>query len=183
MPWLLGGPSSPLGWAVGFVEAGLAEVIDNLTSWRRRLRQDISVTPNTAPYPECLRLLDPLQSPWTQELLVEMDGWTAYLNNDLNGGDPFPASSRVSEHLGTRCVVAVHQPRTSSGHASTQLQVLGPEGEPPLMYIRTLAAHAEDGRWSWETSGTPLPFEDFSSYGARLVRNRLTRALLVRYLV
>ncbi|HXL16439.1 MAG TPA: hypothetical protein VN961_02845, partial [Streptosporangiaceae bacterium] len=50
-----------------------------------------------------------------------------------------------------------------------------------LMYQRTIAAHAEDGRWSWHESGEP-PFEHPERYAARLTRARLDRALLTEYL-
>jgi hypothetical protein len=93
-----------------------------------------------------------------------------------------PASSYLAQLLGVHGVIAIHLPPTRVGHASTQLQLLGPEGEPPLLYVRTLAAHAEDGRWSWDASGVLLPFEDPGRYRARLVRDRLPRDLLVGYL-
>jgi hypothetical protein len=35
MSWLLGGPWSPIGWSVGFVEADLTTVADTLLRWRR----------------------------------------------------------------------------------------------------------------------------------------------------
>lgn len=183
MSWLLGGPWSPIGWELGFVEADITTVLDTLLHWRQSLGHDLRVERELPRYPPCLRRLEPLQAPWTRELLIAHgQRWTAYLNNDLDGGDPWPASSYVAKLLGVHGVIAIHQPPTKVGHASTQLQLLGPEGEPPLVYVRTLAAHAEDGRWSWETSGAPLPFEDPSRYRARLVRDRLTRDLLVGYL-
>jgi hypothetical protein len=183
MSWLLGGPWSPIGWSVGFVKADITTVADTLLHWLQGLGHDLQVDRELPRYPQCLRRLELLQAPWTRELLIgHGDGWTAYLNNDRNGGDPWPASSYVAKLLGVHGVIAVHQPPTKVGHASTQLQLLGPEGEPPLHYVRTLAAHAEDGRWSWDTSGAPLPFEDLSRYGARRVRDRLTRQLLVGYL-
>ena len=58
----------------------------------------------------------------------------------------------------------------------------GPDGEPPLMYRRTIAAHAVDGRWSWHESGESLPFEHPQRYAARLKRSRLDRPLLAEYL-
>lgn len=50
------------------------------------------------------------------------------------------------------------------------------------MYRRTIAAHAEDGRWSWHESGESLPFEHPQRYAARLKRSRLDRPLLAEYL-
>jgi hypothetical protein len=180
---LLGGPFSPIGWSVGWVEVPLPGVVDALLAWRRSLGAELEVEAVGRRWPECLHHLEPLEAPWTSELLIgHRDSWTCYLNNDLNGGDPDPATGYLSKLLGARAVIAVHQPVTSVGHASTQFQLLGPDGEPPLMYRRTIAAHAEDERWSWEEFGEPLPFEHPERYTARRKRDRLDRALLVEYL-
>ena len=50
------------------------------------------------------------------------------------------------------------------------------------MYRRTLAAHAEDGRWSWHEAREPMPFEHPQRYTAHLKRDRLDRPLLAEYL-
>ena len=50
------------------------------------------------------------------------------------------------------------------------------------MYVRTVAAHAEDGRWSWTESGVVQPFEDAGRYKARGIRDRFDREMLVTYL-
>jgi hypothetical protein len=180
---VLGGPLSPLGSSVGFVAAPREAVRDRIVAWRRDLGADLEVTEGLPPWPDCLLALDPLESPWTTELLVgHGDGWTVYLNNHLNGGDPFPTTNHAARLLGARWVVATHQPPDPVGYASTQLWLGGPDGEPPLGYLRTIAAHAEDGRWSWQTSGQWQPFERPAAYRARLIRDRFPRALLVEYL-
>lgn len=178
---ILGGPLSPVGWHVGFVEAPLEITVDRLLLWRRDLGSDLDVS-DVPRWPDCLSMLDPLESPWTTELLVAHGGWTTYLNNGINGGDPWPATSYVAELLDVRWVVASYQPWTVEGHATTQLQLGGSGGEPPLRLVRTIAAHAEDGRWSWHSTGSPLSFEHTDAYGARRVRDRFSRALLVEYL-
>lgn len=64
----------------------------------------------------------------------------------------------------------------------TQLQVMGPGGEPPLRYIRMISASATDGRWEWHESGGRFPFEEVERYTSRLKRDRFDRAMLLRYL-
>jgi hypothetical protein len=92
-------------------------------------------------------------------------------------GDPAPAIGYLARLPRTRAVIAVNQPRTAVGHASTQFQLLGPDGDPPPMYRRTIAAHAEDGRWSWYESGEPLPFEHPERYaGSSNLRGLVTLA-------
>lgn len=180
---LLGGPRSPIGWSVGWIELPKDDVLSALLAWRRKLGQAPALDQVTEPWPACLGRLDPLEAQWTTELVVAHGpDWTCYLNNDSGGGDPFPAMGYLSRNLGRRAVIAVHQPRIPVGHASTQFQLFGPDGEPPLMYLRTLAANAEDGRWSWDEYGVPQPYEKPERYTRRLIRERLDRALLVEYL-
>jgi hypothetical protein len=178
--WLLGGPLSPLGWNIGFLESPIDVVL-------QAIKADDSSKPAVKvrwcdDYPGCLRALLPFEAPWTRQLLIRHGPWTAYLNNFRNGGDPFYIVNVLSRQLRCHGVVAVHQPRTAVGHASTQFRLMGPEGEPPLQYIRQLAAHAEDGRWQWVASGNSLPFEDRERYTRRLIRERLTREMLMAYL-
>lgn len=180
-PPLLGRTRSPVGWVVGFVQAPAVDVLEADLGWRRGLGQRLEVSPPTQ-FPACLSLLEPLEAPWTTELVIDCGRWTAYLNNDKNGGDPSAAAGELARQLGTRCVIAMHSPPHGPGHASTQMWVHGPEGEPPLMYERTLAATCQDGRWSWYESGRPLPFEDVARYGARRIRERFDRGLLVAHL-
>jgi hypothetical protein len=183
VPVVLGGSLAPLGWSMGFVEAPHNAVRDRLIEWRHSLGAQVDIAEKLPAWPSCVEALAPLEAPWTTGLLVAHgSAWTAYLNNDINGGDPWPPTSYVANQLGVLWVIATHQPMTAVGHASSQFWLGGREGEPPLHYIRTVAAHAEDGRWSWDTGGSPLPFERTDAYAARLVRHRFTRALLVEYL-
>jgi hypothetical protein len=41
--WLLGGPWSPIGWKLGFVEADLTTVADTLLHWEQSLGHDLRV--------------------------------------------------------------------------------------------------------------------------------------------
>lgn len=59
---------------------------------------------------------------------------------------------------------------------------MGPEADPPLRYIRSLSATANEGRWEWYESGAPFGFEEIERYASRLKRNRFDRPMLLRYL-
>lgn len=182
-PGILGGPWQPLGWSVGFVEAPFLVVRDALLAWRRAIGQDHVAVDLPDSLPSCAQTLLPLQTPWTRELVVAHgDRWTCYVNNSLQGGDPSPPVGFLSQSMEVHGVVATAMPRVPVGHAQTKLEYYGPEAPRPLNYVRTITAHAQDGRWSWYLTGTPLPFEDTSRYTARRVRDRFDRALLVTYL-
>jgi hypothetical protein len=179
--YFLGGTLSPIGVTVSFLGTPMEEVRRALVSWREGLGQRIEQTGRAA-LPECARVLDPMEAPWTVELLIDCGRWTAYLNNDIAGGDPTAAAPALSQRMGCDCVVAMHAPPYGPGHAATQLWLMGPSGTPPLMYIRTIAASAEDGRWSWYQTGQVQPFEDPAQYKARRIRDRFNRQTLLAYL-
>jgi hypothetical protein len=115
-------------------------------------------------------------------LTAQVGTWTALANNAINGGDATAPGPAVMSQLAVRCVVATHAPRYGPGHAQTQLEVMGPGGEPPLMFIRSVSATATDGRWEWYESGAPFPFEETERYAARRKRDRFDRPMLLRYL-
>jgi hypothetical protein len=182
-PAVLGGWLAPLGWSIGFVEAPFAVVRDRLVTWRRTLGADLTERREPGAWPTGVESLEPLEAPWTTELLVAHGaGWTAYANNFIHGGDPWPPTSYLGDRIGVRWVVATHQPMTAVGHAATVFSLGGPGGEPPLNFIRTVEAHATDRRWSWRAEGVPMPFERTDAYRARRVRDRFTRPMLVGYL-
>lgn len=176
---VLGGRLAPLGCTVAFVDRDCGEVLSEIESFRPGQELDV-VGP--IEFVAALGRLDPMEAPWTTEVIVDCGGWTAYLNNFLDGGDPSAIAPALARHLGAKCVTAVHMPKYGPGHASTQLMLEGPGGEPPLMAIRSLAAHCEDGRWSWHEWGKVQQFERPERYGARRKRDRLDRPLLVEYL-
>lgn len=179
MARLLGGSASPIGWSVQFVEAPADVLLTAVLDARQGTRLDIRAPED---FPACLAALLPFEAPWTRELLVPCGTWTAYLNNFVNGGDSSAIATALARRLGVRCVMAEHAPRHGPGHEGTQLWLYGPDGEPPLMYRRTVSAVATDGRWQWETSGEPLSFEETDRYTSRRVRDRFDRPMLLRYL-
>lgn len=104
------------------------------------------------------------------------------MNNSRYGGDPTAAAPYLATSMSIDCFTATHAPRYGPGHAQTSLEIIGPTGTPPLMYVRSITAHAEDGRWSWYVNGEPQPFERVERYSERLVRKRFDRQLLLEYL-
>jgi len=178
-PFLLGGRLAPLGCTVAFIDRGSDEVLSEIeTVWSGH---EIDVS-GPVSFETAIARLDPMEAPWTTELVTNCGAWTGYVNNFVNGGDPSAIAPALARRLEARCVTAVHIPKHGPGHASTQFTLDGPDGEPPLMGIRSLAAHCVDGRWSWHEWGTAQPFERRERYEARLKRDRLDRELLVEYL-
>jgi hypothetical protein len=175
MTALLGGTANPLGAVVQFLQAPINRIVDTLA-------RDFMAAPTNSALPVALHRLLPFESPWSRLLLAPCGDWTAVLNNGPDGGDSSAPGPALSGALDVQCVVASAVPRYGPGHEQTQLEVLGPTGEPPLMYIRSLSATATDGRWEWYESGTPYEFERRDRCTARRKRDRFDREMLLEYL-
>jgi hypothetical protein len=177
---VFGGPLSPVGWKVGLLEAPFAEVerahrgwLDELAGWVLRFR----VKPlGPAPILDHFARLDPLQTPPKRQLVVANGAsWTAHFTNDHLGGDSVSWVGHLSQVLGCRGVLASHIPVGHYPYPATQFELLGPDGEPPLYYLRTVSAGVfDDGRWEFEAHGPVQPFEEPD--------RRLDRDLLLHYL-
>jgi hypothetical protein len=177
--WLLGGELAPIGSGVAFLDRPLDEVVAKLVEWRTGLGHHLKTQPGDS-FPRNLMALDPVQSPWTVELLIEHGSWTAYLNNSRQGTDL--SNDHLSRALDCRWISGRHSPRSVVGHAMTGFRMAGPEGTPPLMGIRTVYSYAADGRWEFNAYGVEQPFEQPEAYSARLKRGRFTREMLINYL-
>ena len=61
-------------------------------------------------------------------------------------------------------------------------EVYGPEKTHFLNYVRSIAALNDGGRWTFEESGTPFPFEETGLYRARRIKDRFTLDMLKHHL-
>lgn len=174
---MFGGDACPLGLSVQFLEASEADVLAALPG----SLADVVSSRTGRSFPAALDSLLPFQAPWTRMVTATVGNWTALVNNGIHGGDGTAPGPAIMATLGVRCVVATHTPPYGPGHAQTQLELMGPGGQPPLMDIRTVSATATDGRWEWFESGVPLPFEETENYAKRRKRDRLDRPMLLRY--
>jgi hypothetical protein len=184
---VFGGPAWPVGWAVGFAQRPLEDVYPVMRAWRHELRlpkyryREL----DGVPIVDQLLLLPSLQQPPKKELIVATSSdWTAHFDNSILGGDPVAWVGYLSSRLDCQGVIAVHIPRGQYPMPATRFELLGPAGEKPLRYVRTVTAGIYDeGRWQFEAWGVQQPFEEPAAYSSRLIRERLTRAMLLRYLL
>jgi hypothetical protein len=131
-----------------------------------------------------LSLLGPLSRPLTRHLWVSTSSpnWTAYFDNGLDGSDPWSAVSFLSERLGCRGIlVAGHPSVRRSWSAVTRFDLFGQKPVDELNVTRSIALENEGGRWSWSTTGDPLPFEEIGHYANRRTQDRLPAELVFRY--
>jgi hypothetical protein len=188
---------APITSEIGFVEAECDAVVREYLDWQRSIGPPggsvgLSERRVAGQLEDAISSLLPLVDiERTRYLFVPTAGrWTAYFDNGWTGADVFPPVSYLStERLHCRGVRAVASREIPIGdqhsrgqYGSVQLDVWGPEGEPPLMYVRSLNVANDGGGWVFNESGSRFPFEDAERYGRRRIRERFTFAMLRRYL-
>jgi len=171
----------PVTSDMGLINARSAPILTSLVSSRTsRLQCEIPSSLEGA-----LSTLPPLSVEMKRQLLVPTTGeWTAYFASGIQGSDPSRLMSSLAMELGVIAMRVCSTPSTQRFPA-TIWEVYAPEalgGSPPLGYRRSIAAANDGGRWVFEQSGEPFPFEDLSAYQAKRKRDRFNRELLQSYL-
>ena len=112
----------------------------------------------------------------SREACIPIGSWSLQLNNTPSGTDVGVVPSRAARELGCRAMRAVCTEDGEVVYPARILNVYGPAGRPPLAIERNIVAANDGGRWVFETSGTPFPFEDTAAYSNRLKSTRFTSA-------
>ncbi len=180
LPSPVGGPTTR---EVGWFQAGAAELAEWLVGignvwwspmvWSARPAGIGSLK-------DALGLLTP-PGRLTRHLWLPVAGWTALLTNGPGGTDVGLLPMRAAQTRGWRAIRAVD---VEDGEIwpARMLQVWGPDGAPPLCNVRAIIAMNDGGRWTFETVGTPYPFEDQTAYTRRRKASRFTSEMLYDYL-
>lgn len=113
-------------------------------------------------------------------LCVPLGRWTALFTNGPRGTDVGLFPSYAARELGRRAVRIVD--RSDADATARILTVYAPDGTPPLLIRRSLAAARDGSRWVFEQTGEAFAFEDTSAYARRRVADRLTSDMLAEYL-
>ncbi len=177
---------------MGFLETDAEHAARAFAAWQAGLQAPrgiaVEVRPVSGSLEQALSSLLPMTSPETRRYLFipTRSPWTAYVENGWGGTDAASAMSYMARTLGCRGmrVVAVpHTLRKDKGrYGAVMLEVYGPHRTAWLNYVRTLGASNDGGRWVFDQSGEPFPFEKLEQYQARRVRDRFTFDMLKEYL-
>ncbi|HLM48501.1 MAG TPA: hypothetical protein VK458_31845 [Myxococcaceae bacterium] len=192
MKLLLDDRWAPITSEMGFLETGAEHAARAFAAWQAGLQAPrgiaVEVRPVSGPLEQTLSSLLPMTSPETRrELFIPTRSpWTAYVENGWGGTDAASVMGYMAQTLGCRGlrVVAVpHTLRKDKGrHGAVMLEVYGPHQTAFLNYVRALGASNDGGRWVFDQSGEPFPFEKVERYQARRVRDRFTFDMLEEYL-
>ncbi|MFL5349254.1 MAG: hypothetical protein ACJ8AT_31020 [Hyalangium sp.] len=185
---------APVTEEMGFLELGAEQAAQAFATWEREVMTprgiNVEVLPVTGTLEQALSRLLPLTSGERRRRLFipTRSAWTAYVADQWTGTDAASPMSAMARRLSIRClrVVAVpHTRRKNQGvrYGAVMLEVYGPEQPGKISNtVRALAAANDGGRWVFEQSGEPFPFEQVEQYQARRLRDRFTFEMLKDYL-
>jgi hypothetical protein len=184
---------APVTSEMGFLELGAEQAAQAFAIWERGLMTPrgivVEVLPVTGTLEQVLSRLLPLTSGETQRHLFipTRSAWTAYVENGWTGTDAASPMRSMARRLSIRCLRVVAVPHTLRGdhgrYGAVMLGVYGPKQPEKLTStVRALAAANDGGRWVFEQSGEPFPFEQVEKYQERRVRDRFTFEMLKDYL-
>jgi hypothetical protein len=133
-----------------------------------------------------VHLLEPLTLAWRPRELVVATSVAVY-DCGARGGDPETTIGYLSDRLRARGVYVVSIPSAPSAGVdphpwgARQLGIFGPEGRPPLKYIRTVSVTQDGAKWRFDANGEVQDFEDTAAYTRRRVTERFTDQMLIDY--
>lgn len=184
---LFGNRLAPLTYSIGFLDVPPKKVAQAMARFFRRVHHDGKATQLTGSLEDNLLQLQPLVIASRPRILLTstaLEGWTAMFDGDAHGQGVGQLASHMARELKARgCFVAIAPPAAATGNKSLggrQFHVLGPEQQ--LGYVRTIDLIENfPGRWEFETTGQPQPYEDLQAYTKRRRTDRLTEQMLTNY--
>jgi hypothetical protein len=182
---------APITSELGFLETSAAHAVRVFTAWLSGLQDDrgttVQMRPVSGSLEQVLSSLLPLTNVERRRHLFipTRSSWTAYLDNGWDGADVSTRLPHMARTLGCKGMRVVAVPHTLHGdkgrYGAVMLSVYSPNQTGPTC-LRTLAAINDGGRWVFDSSGEPFPFEQPERYQARKVRDRFTFDMLKDYL-
>lgn len=175
---------SPVTDDFALVHARVAAAVDAYVAWMERIgrthrRKDIATSLEDA-----FASLAPLSMSKRRKLFVSAGPeWTAFFQSGPDGSDPSAGGRQLSVELGVTGMRVCATPSAYLWQAVIW-EVYAPAalGGDSFGVRRTLAAANDGGKWVFEQSGAPFPFERTERYGAVRKRDRFTRDMLEAYL-
>jgi hypothetical protein len=149
----------------------------------------VEVLPVSGSLEQVLSRLLPLNSgePQRELFIPTRSAWTAYVENGWTGTDAASPMSYMARRLscrGLRVVAVPHTLRGNQGrYGAVMLEMYGPAQPGKISNtVRALGASNDGGRWVFDQSGEPFPFEQVEQYQARKVKDRFTFEMIKDYL-
>jgi hypothetical protein len=168
----------------GLIRTPVHRLVSELEAWHGSFGTTYGRSEITSSFGDALKALVPLsQSKMRRLFVATRSDWTACFQNGVQGSDPFPAMSYLSQRMGVLAMRVCSTPEALADPANIW-EVYAPAslGGDKLGYRRTVAAAKDGDRWVFEQSGERYPFEQAARYAAPRYRDRFKRDMLCDYL-
>ncbi len=184
---------APVTSEMGFLETRAEHAARVFAAWHSALMAPrgiaVEVRPVSGTLEQALSALLPLSGPEVQRhlFLPTRSPWAAYVANGRRGTDASSAMGHMARRVGCRGLRVVAVPHTylkgQGRYGAVMLEMYGPQlNAQHNNYVRALGASNDGGRWVFDQSGEPFPFEKVEQYQARRVKDRFTFDMLKDYL-
>jgi hypothetical protein len=176
----------PVTRDLGLVNAPVDACVESFTSWQSSIGLQYTIK-TAVSFSETLGLLPPLSAEKRRLAFVPTaaPGWTALFQSGISGSDPFPATSMLASNLLRTLGMRVCVTPPAGNWPAVLWEVYAPKelgGDSTLGYRRAISAMNDGGRWVFNQSGEPYPFEEVAKYTLPRKRDRFTREMLIDYL-
>ncbi|WP_146077099.1 hypothetical protein [Rathayibacter rathayi] len=188
---VLGDRFAPITSDMGFVRAPAAAVARTCREWDLEYGRPSTVTEIPGGLADAGPSMEPLDYGPTSKFLVVGTAhpeWSAFVDNGAQGTDPGSPTKVLGQRLNTDSLYISCIPACPRGDKRARLGVRkfvvhrpDPSPSAGLAEIIRMVAVIQDSRWSFHTSGDPLPFEDVSAYTNRRIADRFTPEMLTDY--
>ncbi len=190
MKYLLDNQLAPLTFSWAFLEAPLDVVVASVKQWREGYGRRLAISSHKGEVARLLLHLAPLANTRNRELFIGTNsGWTAYFDNDRNGGDVFTPASYLPKAFGMRGVAVSAAPNTMKSNRKDARGIYG--GVRMSVYatrdikyhncLRSIAALNDGGKWVFHADGEVQSWEEPGRYQAKRIADRFTPELLETY--
>lgn len=175
----------PVTSDLGLIRATVPSCVASFEEWHASIGLRYTTT-RASTFPDALVRLQPLSAELRRKAFVPTasEPWTAFFASGVSGSDPAPIMSVLASRMGVLAMrVCVTPPKAT--WPAVIWEVYAPQhlgGAGALGYRRSLAASKDGGRWVFEQSGAPYPFELTDAYTRPRKRDRFTQELLGSYL-
>jgi hypothetical protein len=186
---LLNGDFAPVSYSIGFIHRRLEDVAEAALKWQDSILAKQATRTVKGTIRDLLKECEPLTFPETKRLFVETSSaeWTALFLNTADVPSPSSTTAYLCRAMQVDGVCATWVPSTfdENGtqllHGVTRFEKFAAYDTGYLNYERVIEVAFEDGRWTFELSGAPQPFEQVDAYRARKSADRFTPQMLLEY--
>ena len=167
----------PVTFDDGLIKAPIGQVCSELVFWHKSIGIEYSKQSVSTSFSDALGWLLPLAASKTRTLLVPTrSDWVAFFQNGIQGSDPSPAMTILSQRLKTSSM-RICCTLTEAKYPATIWEVYD-AGESR----RTLFAANDGGKWTFGESGERYSFEQIDSYEKTKKKERFTKEMFSIYL-